>query len=120
MNLTNLLQVVILLILVKQFYPAIGEILVPVAIVILAAIGLELFIAYWKKQRAAKKQREEDETDFWKWQKSRDAIRAQYDPEHEWNEISTIPQEYSSEIQELNSKYQGMLRRRNGWTDHDF
>ena len=64
--------------------------------------------------------KEQDEISFLEhWGKS-DAIRAKYDPGNEWNEYTIIPQEYLDECRKLNLEYQGVLRRRNGWTDSDF
>jgi len=64
--------------------------------------------------------KEQDERDFWEHCGKRDAIRAKYDPGNEWNEATFLPQEYLDESRKLNLEYQGVLRRRNGWTDSDF
>jgi hypothetical protein len=64
--------------------------------------------------------KEQDERDFWEHWRKGDAIRAKYDPGNEWNEATFLPQEYLDEINKLNLEYQGVLRRRNRWTDSDF
>lgn len=74
----------------------------------------------WKQHRAEKLQKEQDEKEYWAYQKMHDAIRAKYDPKKEWNEITSLPREYLDEIRSLNNEHQGMLRRRNGWKAEDF
>ena len=123
-NVTNGLLSIILLILVNQFYPTAFGTLILVGIVISA-----LYFFYWliakfpaqrKLQKAERLQEQKDEADFWELQRKGDAIRSKYDPDHVWNEATSLPQEYSNEIQNLNLEYRDMLKRRNGWTDSDF
>ena len=64
--------------------------------------------------------KEQDEMGFCEHWRKRDEIRAKYDPGNEWNEYTIIPQEYLDECRKLNLEYQGVLWRRNGWTDSDF
>lgn len=124
MNLTNYLLFIILLILVKQFYPALLDTLLPVIAGGLALYGcywlVAKFPAQWKKRKAERQQEQKDEAEFWEYQRKHDAIRAKYDPEHEWNEATSVPQEYLGEIRNLNIEHREMLRRRNGWTANDF
>lgn len=124
MNITNILLAAILIILVKQFYPATADTLVAVGVFGLVAYSaywlLAKFPAQWKKRRAEKVQRESDEKEFWEYRKVHDAIRAKYDPRNEWNEATSVPREYLEEIRELNLAHCYMLQRRNGWTIEDF
>lgn len=124
MNITNILLFVILFILVKQFYPAATETLVAVGIaafVLYASHWLVTqFPARWKERRAERQQEEQDEKEYWDYQKAQDAIRAKYDPRHEWNEATSVPREYLEEIRRLNADHRAMLERRNGWTAEDF
>ena len=123
-NVTNVLLSIILLILVSQFYP---DVFVTLILASLATLTLYFFywlIAKFPTQRKLKKSQrlleQKDEADFWEHQRKGDAIRAKYDPEHIWNEATSLSQEYLDEIQNLNLEYSTMLRRRNGWTDADF
>jgi hypothetical protein len=108
----------------KQFYPDTTETLVAVGIVAFVLYGgywlVTQFPARWKKRRAEKKQEEQDEKEFWEYQKKHDAIRAKYDSRNEWNEATSVPDKYLEEIRNLNLKHRGMLQRRNGWTTEDF
>lgn len=124
MNITNVLLVVILWILLKQFYPATADTLLTVAIV--ASV---LYCCYWlvtkfpqrwKKRKAERQQEAEDEGAYWEYRQKHNAIRAKYDPRHEWNEATSVPHDYSKEIRALNLEYRSMLQRRNGWTAADF
>jgi hypothetical protein len=123
-NVTNGLLSIILLILVNQFYPTAFE-----AIILAGIVVSVLYFFYWliakfptqrKLQKAKRLQEQKDEADFWEHHRKSDAIRAKYDPEHVWNEATSLPQEYLTEIQNLNLEYRDMLKRRNGWTDSDF
>lgn len=123
MNLTNCLLVVILFILLKQFYPASADTFTTVGIAALAIYGcywLTQVPARWKKHRAETRQQELDEREFWDYQKKHDAIRAKYDPRQEWDEATSVPRAYLEEIRGLNLEHRGMLQRRNGWTATDF
>lgn len=124
MNITNILLVVILFILTKQFYPDTTETLVVVGIAAFMLYGGYWLVtqlpARWKKRRAEKKQEEQDEKEFWEYQQKHDAIRAKYDPRNEWNEATSVPDKYLEETRNLNLKHRGMLQRRNGWTTEDF
>ena len=124
MNITNILLLVILFILLKQFYPAATDTLV--------ALGITAFLLYagywlvaqfppwWKKRRAERLQKEQDGKEYLDYQKKHDAIRTKYDPRNEWNEATSLPREYLEEIRSLNLEHRGMLQRRNGWTVEDF
>lgn len=124
MSVTNYLLVIILLILVKQFYPDLVDALLPVVIGGLTLYGCYWLVAkfpkQWKKRRAERQQEKKDEAEFWEYQRMHDAIRAKYDPEHAWNEATSVPREYLDEIRKLNLAHREMLQRRNGWTVDDF
>lgn len=124
MNVTNYLLVIILFILVKQFYPAILDELIPVVIGGLALYGCYWLVtklpAQWKKRKAERQQEQRDEAEFWEYQRQHNAIRAKYDPEGAWNEATSVPREYLDEIRKLNFEHRDMLQRRNGWTVDDF
>ena len=124
MNITNVLLVIILFILVKQFYPDTAETLVAVGIV-----AFTVYSGYWlitqfparlKARRAQRRQEEQDEREHSEYQKKHDAIRTKYDPQNAWNEATSVPNEYVEEIRTLNSEHRGMLQRRSGWTTDDF
>jgi len=70
---------------------------------------------------AIRSQSAADEREYWEYEKARVAIRKKYDPRGEWNEGTPgIPEEYGREIDDLRRAHEGMLRRRNGYTDADF
>ena len=123
-NVTNVLLSIILLILVSQFYPTAFGTLILTGIVVSVLYFFYWLIAKFPAQRKLQKekrlQEQKDEADFWELQRKGDAIRAKYDPEHAWNEATSLPQEYSNEIQNLNLEYRDILKRRNGWSDSDF
>ena len=124
MNLTNYLLIIILLILVRQFYPTLLDALLPVVIGGIALYGIYWLVAkfptQWKKRNAERQQEKKDEEEFWEYQRKHNAVRAKYDPEHVWNEATSVPQEYLDEIRNLNIEHRGMLQRRNGWTASNF
>ena len=124
MSLTNYLLFIILFILVKQFYPGFLDEVFPVVIGGLALYGCYWLVAkfptQWKKRKAERQQEQNDEAEFWEYQRKHDAICAKYDQEHAWNEATSLPQEYLDEIRTLNLEHRGMLQRRNGWTVNDF
>ena len=124
MNTTNSLLVAILALLLLKFYPTFTA-----AAVAIALAAFALFACYWmaarfpawqRKRRAGRIQEEQDERDFWEYNGRHTAIRSKFDPEGTWNEATSIPAEYLSEIRELNLKYRQMLKRRNGWSARDF
>lgn len=124
MNLTNYLLFVILLILVMQFYPNLLAELLPVVIGALMLYCCYWLVAklraQWTKRGAEKQQEQKDEAEFWEYQRKHNAIRVKYDPEHEWNEATSVPKEYLNEIRSLIIEHREMLQRRNGWTANDF
>jgi len=124
MNLTNFLLAIIIFILLRQFYPSEAEVL---KYVVLAIISI--WFIYWlvvefpekrRRQKAANRQEEQDNIEFFEYQRRHDAIRNRYDPKNGWDEASTLPEEYIAEIRSLNLEYASVLRRRNGWTSEDF
>jgi hypothetical protein len=124
MNLTNYLLFIILLILVKQFYPTYLDTLLPVIVGCLILYGfywlVVKFPAQWKMRKKERQQEQKDEAEFWECQQKHNAIRAKYDPEYKWNEATSVPHEYLDEIRSLNIEHREMLQRRNGFTANDF
>lgn len=120
MNVTNLLLVTILLILIRQYYPSVANVLVPVTLGALFIFGLAQLIVVHGRRKAKRMLEEYDETCFREHREAHDALRKKYDPRNEWNEATSVPPEYLSEVKELNSRYREMLIRRNGWTEKDF
>ena len=47
-------------------------------------------------------QEQADDEAYWELQRKLEVIRAKYDPKHEWNEASSVPNEYLREVQQLN------------------
>jgi hypothetical protein len=83
--------------------------------------AMEAAVNAWSTtpQLAVRSQREADEREYWEFRRASDALRKKYDPNDEWNEATTTPPEYQSEHRALLLAHEGMLRRRNGWTDVD-
>lgn len=84
--------------------------------------AMEAAVDAWSTtpQLAVRNQREADEKEYWEYRNAADAIRKKYDPRHEWNEAAQVPEEYATELHDLNVAHEAMLRRRNGRTDDDF
>jgi len=79
-----------------------------------AAILAIQYPAKFKTARAKAKQEKADEDEYWQvYQPAWEAVRHKWDPKKQWNEISTIPQEFRDEIREVNRKHRVMLKRRN-------
>lgn len=124
MTITNTLLLAILVVLILKLFPSEVASLAGVAIA-----GLVLYSCYWlvarypnwrRQRKVGQHQAAQDERDFWEWEKKHKAIRAKFDPLGQWNEATTLPSEYRSEIRDLNTQYRDMLQRRNGWSAHDF
>jgi hypothetical protein len=78
------------------------------------------FLAYRREQRSELAQDGADEEEFWSYRAEHQSIRRKFDPEGAWNEATSVPEAYASEIRALNLRHHGMLMRRNGWTEEDF
>ena len=74
----------------------------------------------FSERKLQRKQEEDDEVAFWEYEGRHAAIRAKFDPKSEWNEATSVPDEYTREIRSLNLQYRETLQRRNGWTAKDF
>ena len=120
MSITNFLLLVVIMILIRQFYPGLADALVGILIVGGIAYGGYWLLRKYPAHRTATAQRKADDGEYWKYQTDHEAIRSRYDPNRQWNEATTVPPEYLAEIRALNQAHHQMLRRRNGWTDADF
>jgi hypothetical protein len=97
-----------------------------VAVASTTVIGLLLF--QWliqlpsrlRKSRSDHQQEQQDDNEYWEYQKKKDAIRTKYDPRNEWNEGASVPDKYTEEVRKVNLEHRSMLQRRNGWKDIDF
>jgi len=67
-----------------------------------------------KKNKARELQEASDEKAFWIFWEKREAISKKFDPEHKWDETTTLPEEYEQECRKLNDEYRDVLKRRNG------
>lgn len=94
------------------------------AVLALAAYGAYRLLQDFQRSRSVRKrdqqQEKQDEGQFWEYQSKHQAIRTKFDPDGEWNEATSVPEDYKKEVKDLNRQYSAMLRRRNGWTDKDF
>lgn len=111
MSTTNFLLILIAAMLGIRWYP---EIAYPV--IVIAVIGWVLnafpgWRAERKVERAKERQLKADEplrNEFWAKHK---AIRDKYDPEHQWNEGTSLPMEYRQEMEDLNIEYRAVMDR---------
>lgn len=129
MNLTNFLLSIIVAILVAHYYPAAAEALGLIAFgcfVLYACYFVAAhFPAYLRNRKAKraqdKKFREEfDIAELLAYRQKYKAIRDKYDPERKWNETTTVPKEYFSEIDSLQYEHQSMielLEKRGSWCE---
>jgi Ni/Co efflux regulator RcnB len=86
----------------------------PVIVIALIAWALNEF-PKWRdrrsREKAVERQLKADEplrNEFWVKHK---VIRDKYDPEHEWNEGTSLPAEYTREMAELNAEYRAVMDR---------
>jgi hypothetical protein len=94
--------------------------LVVAGVGVAAGFLVSRFLAQRKKDSAERLQEAADDTEYWKYKAKHDAIRTKYDPRNEWNETTSLPPRYLADIRNLNLTYRAVLKRRNGWMDHDF
>ena len=89
-----------------------------VAIIALAGYGAfdltRRLVAYRREQRSKLAQERADEEEFWRYTAAHQAIRLKFDPKGAWNEATSVPEAYASEIRALNLQHRNMLMRRNG------
>lgn len=114
MNTTNFLLVVIIWLLVNQFYPDWVPILLLVLVVAALIRGGVWFFERRRRQTEERKQQESDQEAYQVYQRQHQAIRDRYDPQSVWNEATSLPREYLEEIRELNDRYHDLLVRRFG------
>ena len=77
-------------------------------------------LAVRRQGRIATAQATEDDEEFWAYTAAHQAIRRKFDPEGAWNEATSLPDAYVSEVRALNLRHRAMLMRRNGWSEEDF
>ena len=76
-------------------------------------------VAEWSKELESRKLKERDDKALRKYWAKHKAIRAKYDPNGEWNQAPTPPDEYRREMRDLNRRYAEVLRRNNWARDDD-
>jgi hypothetical protein len=95
-----------------------------IVIVALAGYGAfdltRRFLVYRSEQRSKLAQDRAEEEEFWNYSAEHHSIRRKFDPGCAWNESTSVPEAFASEIRALNVQHRGMLMRRNGWTEEDF
>ena len=118
MNLTNILLAVIAALLCLRFFPDVAR-----PAFALGLIGLAIYGCYWlvavypskrREAKAARQQEADNNAEYNEYKAKHKAIRAKYDPNHEWNEATFVPKEYEEEIAALNREYRPMLIDRYG------
>jgi type VI protein secretion system component VasK len=118
MTLTNTLLVIIAAMLFARFWPEQARALATIAIV----VGL-LYAVWWlifsyperrRRNKARAAQEAADEAQYREFQQQHKAIRRKFGPEHQWNEATSLPREYTEEMDALNAKYALVLARRLG------
>lgn len=123
-NYKNILFVIVIVMLIKHFYPEATKTILLSSISLIGFYGFYWMGAQlykWGKERMAIKYQDgEDENTYLEYQKKHDAIRTKFDPNYQWNEATSVPSDYLKEVRVLNLQYREMLKRRNGWNEDDF
>lgn len=124
MSTTNALLLVVTTLLLLKFFPGEAAVVGRVVLVGAIAYGCYWLVARfpsWRRKRSIERhQAAQDEKEFWRYQAKQEAIRHKFDPDGKWNESTTVPTGYRSELRELNLQHRDMLQRRNGWSVNDF
>jgi hypothetical protein len=108
---TNFLLILITAMLGIHWFPKVAY---PVIVAVLIGWALNEF-PKWRdrrrKEKAIERQLKADEplrNEFWAKHK---AIRAKYDPNNEWNEGTSLPSGYTTEMADLNAEYRAVMDR---------
>jgi hypothetical protein len=111
MTLQTLLLLLIAFMLGNHWYP---DYVYPVIAVILVIWAINEF-PKWNRQRKADKAKQKrldaDAPLRDEFRAKHNAIRAKYDPKHEWNEGTSLPREYQKEMDDLNDEYRDVMDR---------
>jgi hypothetical protein len=111
MGTTNLLLVLIAAMLGIRWYPSIAYPVIVVALIGWALIEFPKWRERRRREKAIERQLKADEplrNEFWAKHK---AIRDKYDPEHEWNEATSLAAAYIQEMDDLNAEYRVVMDR---------
>jgi hypothetical protein len=108
---SNFLLILIAAMLGIHWFP---EVAYPVIVIVLIGWVLNAF-PKWRDRRRQEKAIERQlkadaplRNEFWAKHK---AIRDKYDPNHEWNEGTSLPPEYTTEMADLNAEYRAVMDR---------
>ncbi len=102
---TNWLLLCIALLLFNKFYPDTARTDWYIALGGLAIWAVFTFIKTWRRDEAERKQERKEIDRNLAFMAERDAIQRKYDPNNKWNEATSLPEAYRSEIEKLRSKY---------------
>ncbi len=114
---TSLLLAAAAALLLVHFFP---DLAAPVAWLALAAglvwiaVVASRLLAYYRNKTRRAAQQAADDLEYRSYKAELDALRAQFDPNHEWNESTDYPRAYRESLSALHQRYQAMLERRFG------
>ncbi len=114
---TSLLLAAAVALLVVHFFPYLAA---PVAWlslavgIVWAGLLVSRILSHYREARSRAAQQAADEKAYRDYEAQLDAIRTQFDPNHEWNEATAYPDAYRAALSALHERYRAMLERRFG------
>ncbi|HEY3659397.1 MAG TPA: hypothetical protein VGL34_30855 [Steroidobacteraceae bacterium] len=118
MNRTRFLVVLLLVVVLIQLFPGkagtIELVAVGAGILYYLTWATLKFLAEYKKKSAQAAQAAADEQEYREYKTELDSIRAKYNANRDWDELTSIPQECKDELSTLHDRHQAMLTRKFG------
>lgn len=114
---TSLLLAAAVALILVHFFPALAA---PVAWLAFAAglvwiaVVASRLLTYYRDKSSRAAQQAADDMEYRSYKAELDALRAQHDPNNEWNESTDYPLAYRESLSALHERYQAMLERRFG------
>jgi hypothetical protein len=102
---TNWLLLWIALMVFNKFYPDTARDYWYIAIGIMAFWAIYTFVKTSRRDNAERKEEQKEINKRNAFMSELDAIRKRYDPAHAWNEATTLPEAYESEVVALRRKH---------------
>jgi hypothetical protein len=105
LRVTNWLLLWIALMVFNKFYPDTARDYWYLAFGIWIVWIIYTSVKSWKRDRAERQQEQAQLATHNNFMSELSGIRKKYDPRHEWNEVTRLPEAYSREVEQLRSKY---------------
>jgi hypothetical protein len=102
---TNWLLLCIGLMVFNKFYPNTAKEYSYVVLGIGAIWVVYTLIKTWRRDEAERKQERKEQDKNSEFIAELNVIRAKYDPRHEWNEATSLPEAYEREVETLRRKH---------------